>query len=227
LKILQGFWLSNMTSSIFDKFHAIGIIPVLEIDSAARAVPLAEALATGGLPIAEVTLRTDTALQSIRSIARDVPNVIVGAGTVINQDQAQAARDAGAQFLVSPGMAEDVVIWATDNQIPILAGAVTPTEIMRGLNLGLTLLKFFPSETLGGLKAIKAISDPFPQVRFIPTGGIRLENVAEYLQMEKIHAVGGSWMAKRAMIAEGKFDEIQRMAGEASEIVKRVRGIIF
>jgi 2-dehydro-3-deoxyphosphogluconate aldolase/(4S)-4-hydroxy-2-oxoglutarate aldolase len=216
-----------MTSSIFDKFHAIGIIPVLEIDSAARAVPLAEALATGGLPIAEVTLRTDTALQSIRSIARDVPNVIVGAGTVINQDQAQAARDAGAQFLVSPGMAEDVVIWATDNQIPILAGAVTPTEIMRGLNLGLTLLKFFPSETLGGLKAIKAISDPFPQVRFIPTGGIRLENVAEYLQMEKIHAVGGSWMAKRAMIAEGKFDEIQRMAGEASEIVKRVRGIIF
>lgn len=212
-----------MDSSIFDKFHAVGIIPVLEIDSAARAVPVAEALSAGGLPIAEVTLRTDAGLDSIRNIARSLPDVLVGAGTVINLKQAQGARDAGAQFLVSPGMAEDVVVWAVKNQIPVLAGAVTPTEIMRGINLGLTLLKFFPSETLGGLKAIKAISDPFPQVRFIPTGGIRLENLAEYLRTEKIHAVGGSWMAKRVMIAEGRFEEIQRLAGEASEIVKKKR----
>ena len=209
--------------SIFNRFHTIGIIPVIEIDSADRARPLAESLFAGGLPIAEITLRTDAALESIRIVARDVPDVIVGAGTVINREQAQAARDAGAQFLVSPGMAEEVVVWAQENRIPILAGAVTPTEIIRGLNLGLNLLKFFPSETLGGLKAIKAISDPFPQVRFIPTGGIRPENVAEYLQMEKIHAVGGSWMAKRVLIAEGKFDEIQKMSTEASEIVKRIR----
>ncbi|MBI5952293.1 MAG: bifunctional 4-hydroxy-2-oxoglutarate aldolase/2-dehydro-3-deoxy-phosphogluconate aldolase [Chloroflexi bacterium] len=212
-----------MASLIFDRFHTIGIIPVLEIDSAARAVPVAEALSAGGLPIAEVTLRTDAAIESIHRIADDVPSVIVGAGTVINRDQAKAACDAGAQFLVSPGMAEDVVIWAVKNQIPVLAGAVTPTEIMRGLNLGLTLLKFFPSETLGGLKAIKAISDPFPQVRFIPTGGIRLENLAEYLRMEKVHAVGGSWMAKRSMIAEGRFNEIQRVAGEARQVIAEFR----
>jgi len=209
-----------MDSLIFDRFHTIGIIPVLEIDSTAHAVPVVEALSAGGLPIAEVTLRTEAGLESIRNIARSLPDVLVGAGTVINLKQAQAARDAGAQFLVSPGMTEDVVLWAQKNKIPILAGAVTPTEIMRGLNLGLTLLKFFPSETMGGLKAIKAISDPFPQVKFIPTGGICLENLAEYLQMEKVHAVGGSWMAKRSMIAEGKFDEIQKKAKEAKNLVK-------
>jgi 2-dehydro-3-deoxyphosphogluconate aldolase / (4S)-4-hydroxy-2-oxoglutarate aldolase len=212
-----------MDSQLFDRFRAVGIIPVIEIDSALRAAPLAESLFTGGLPIAEITMRTDAALESIRLIARDVPQVLVGAGTVINLDQAKAARDAGAQFLVSPGMVEDVVVWAQENQIPVLAGAVTPTEIIRGINLGLTILKFFPSETLGGLKAIKAISDPFPQVRFITTGGVRLENAAEYLQMEKIHAIGGSWMAKRAMIAEGNFDEIQKLTKEASEVVKANR----
>jgi 2-dehydro-3-deoxyphosphogluconate aldolase/(4S)-4-hydroxy-2-oxoglutarate aldolase len=212
-----------MTSSVFDRFHTVGVIPVLEIDSSAHAVPVVEALSAGGLPIAEVTLRTKAGLESIRNIAHKLPDVLVGAGTVINLKQAQAAQDAGAQFLVSPGMAEDVVIWAAKNQIPILAGAVTPTEIMRGLNLGLTLLKFFPSETLGGLKAIKAISDPFPQVKFIPTGGIRLENLAEYLQMEKVHAVGGSWMAKRSMIAEGRFEEIQRGAGEARQVIAEFR----
>jgi len=212
-----------MTSSLFNRFYKIGIVPVLEIDSVERAVPLAEALLAGALPVAEVTFRTDAALESIRLIARDVPQVIVGAGTVINREQAKAARDAGAQFLVSPGMVEDVVVWANENQIPMLAGAVTPSEMIRGMNLGLNLLKFFPAETMGGLKAIKAMSDPFPQLRFIPTGGIRLENVAEYLQMEKIHAVGGSWMAKRQMIADRKFDEITRMAKQASEVVKQIR----
>jgi 2-dehydro-3-deoxyphosphogluconate aldolase / (4S)-4-hydroxy-2-oxoglutarate aldolase len=214
-----------MTSNIFDRFYKIGVIPVLEIDSAERAKPLAESLLAGGLPIAEVTLRTDAAIESIRSIAREVPDVIVGAGTVINREQAGAARDAGAQFLVTPGMVEEVVVWAQENSLPILAGAVTPSEMIRGINLGLNVLKFFPAETLGGLKAIKAMSDPFPQLRFIPTGGIRLKNIAEYLQMEKIHAVGGSWMAKRAMIAEGKFDEITCMVKEASEIVMQIRRV--
>ena len=212
-----------MQYPIFEYFYNTGIIPVLEIDSVEYAKPLAESLFAGGLPVAEVTLRTDAALESIRVIAREVTDVIVGAGTVINRDQAQAARDAGAQFLVSPGMVEEVVLWAQENSIPILAGAVTPTEMIRGINLGLNILKFFPAETLGGLKAIKAMSDPFPQLRFIPTGGVKLENVAEYLQMEKIHAVGGSWMAKRQMIADKKFDEITRMAKEASDVVNQVR----
>jgi len=209
-----------MDTFIFDRFHAVGVIPVLEIDSAAHAVPTAEALSVGGLPIAEVTLRTEAGLDSIRNIARSLPDVLVGAGTVINLKQAQEARDAGAQFLVSPGMAEDVVIWAVKNQIPVLAGAVTPTEIIRGLNLGLTLFKFFPSEMMGGLKAIKAISDPFPQVKFIPTGGIHLENLADYLRMEKVHAVGGSWMAKRAMIAECRYGEIQMLVKKAIELTQ-------
>ena len=212
-----------MGQTIFDRFHTIGIIPVIEIDSTQRAKPLAESLLMGGLPVAEVTLRTEAALESIRIIAREVRKVIVGAGTVINREQAEASVEAGAQFLVSPGMVEEVVLWAHENQIPMLAGALTPTEMIRGINFGLNILKFFPSETMGGLKTLRALSDPFPQLRFVPTGGIRLENMADYLQMEKVHAVGGSWMAKRQMIADGRFDEITRMATEASDVVKHIR----
>ena len=212
-----------MNDSIFNSFYKIGIIPVIEIDSTQHARPLAESLLAGGLPVAEVTLRTGAALESIRIMAREVTEVIVGAGTVINREQAEAAVEAGAQFLVSPGMVEEVVLWARENQIPVLPGALTPTEMIQGINLGLNILKFFPSETIGGLKALKALSDPFPQLRFIPTGGIRPENLAGYLQMEKVHAVGGSWMAKRQMIAEGRFDEITSMAKEASDVVKQIR----
>jgi 2-dehydro-3-deoxyphosphogluconate aldolase/(4S)-4-hydroxy-2-oxoglutarate aldolase len=212
-----------MNHILFDEFRRIGIIPVLEIDHTENASPIAEALLAGGLPVAEVTLRTEAALDAIHTIAQNVPDVLVGAGTILNWQQAAAAREAGAQFLVSPGMAEEVVLWAQEHQMPILAGAVTPSEMMRGIQLGLNIMKFFPAETMGGLKAIKALSDPFPQLRFIPTGGVKLENLAEYLKMEKIHAVGGSWMAKRQMIAEKRFDEITRMAGQASEIVKQVR----
>ena len=210
--------------SIFDNFYKTGVIPVLEIDSVERAKPLAEALLEGGLPVAEVTLRTDAAIESIRIMAREAPDVLVGAGTVLNRNQAEAARDAGAQFLVSPGIVEEVVLWAQENQTPILAGAVTPTEMIHAINLRLNILKFFPAETVGGLKVIKAMSDPFPQLRLIPTGGVNEENLAQYLQMEKIHAVGGSWMAKRQMIAEGKFNDITRLAQEASGIVKNIRG---
>ena len=212
-----------MQYSIFDTFYKIGIIPVLEIDSARHAIPLGESLLAGGLPVAEVTLRTEAALESIQVVARDLPGVIVGAGTVINREQAQAACEAGAQFLVSPGLVEEVILWALENQIPILPGAVTPTEMIRGINLGLDLFKFFPAETVGGLNAIRAMSDPFPKLKFIPTGGINPKNVAWYLQDKKIHAVGGSWMAKRQMITDGKFDEITRMAKEASGLVKEVR----
>ena len=212
-----------MQHFLFDQFYKIGVIPVLEIDSAARARPLAEALQAGGLPVAEVTLRTDAALDSIRFIARDVVDVLVGAGTVTDRDQAKAAMEAGAQFIVCPGMIEDVVLWAREKQIPILAGAITPTEMIHGIRLGLDILKFFPAEASGGLKAIKAMSDPFPQLRFIPTGGVNPENLPQYLRNEKILAVGGSWMAKRQMIAEGQFDFITRIAKEASSVVRQVR----
>jgi 2-dehydro-3-deoxyphosphogluconate aldolase/(4S)-4-hydroxy-2-oxoglutarate aldolase len=212
-----------MQISVFDRFYTVGVIPVLVIDDAENALPLTEALQIGGLPIAEITMRTKAALDAIRLIARGMPEVLVGAGSVINREQAQAAVDAGAGFIVSPGMIEEVVRWTQEHQVPILAGAVTPTEMIQGLNLGLNVLKFFPSETMGGPKAIKSMSDPFPGLRFIPSGGIRLENMAEYLRMPKIHAVGGSWMAKRAMIAEKNFNEIRRLAGQASAVVKEIR----
>lgn len=212
-----------MLSPIFDRFYSIGVIPVVEIENRETALPLAEALLAGGLPIAEITLRTEAALDSIYHIAHRLPEVLLGAGTLLNREQAQAAVDAGASFLVSPGMVEQVVAWAQVHNIPILAGAVTPTEIIKGIHLGLEVLKFFPSETMGGLRAIQSMSDPFPNLRFIPSGGIRPENIAEYLQAPKIHAVGGSWMAKRTMIADRRFDEIQRLASQASAIVRQVR----
>ena len=212
-----------MSQAIFEHFYKIGIIPVLEIDSVEYAKPLARALLDGGLPVAEITLRTEAALESIRVIAREVPEVLVGAGTVIHREQAEAAREAGAQFLVSPGIVEDVVIWAQDHHIPLLPGVVTPTEMIRAIHLGLHILKFFPAEAVGGLNAIKAMSSPFPQLRFIPTGGIQLEHVVQYLGTPKIHAVGGSWMAKRQMIAAENFDEIRHMARQASDLASHIR----
>jgi 2-dehydro-3-deoxyphosphogluconate aldolase/(4S)-4-hydroxy-2-oxoglutarate aldolase len=212
-----------MTPTIFNRFYSVGIIPVLVIDDAENATPLAEALQAGGLPIAEITMRTEAALDSIRQISREMPGILVGAGTVNNREQAQAVCEAGAQFIVTPGMIEEVITFSQEQQIPVLAGAITPTEMIKGMNLGLDILKFFPSETMGGLKAIKSMSDPFPGLRFIPTGGIRLENVAEYLQMSKIHAVGGSWMAKQSMIAKRNFGEIERLAAQASAVVREIR----
>jgi 2-dehydro-3-deoxyphosphogluconate aldolase/(4S)-4-hydroxy-2-oxoglutarate aldolase len=183
-----------------------------------------ESLSSGGLAVAEITLRTDAALNSIRHIAHEVPHFLVGAGTVINQQQAQAACEAGAKFLVSPGLDEELIAWAQKEHIPMIAGAVTPTEIMHALRLGLTLLKFFPADAMGGSKTIKSISDPFPQVRFIPTGGIRQENLAEYLRLEKVHAVGGSWIATRQAIREGRFHDITRLTKAARDVIKEVRG---
>lgn len=209
--------------TVFDTFHAVGVIPVVEIEDARHALALAESLAAGGLPIVEITLRTGAALDSIRRIAGGNMGVLVGAGTVINRDQARAAVEAGARFLVSPGLPEEAAAWAQENSIPFLPGAITPTEIIRAVNLGFDLLKFFPAGAMGGLEAIKAVSDPFPGVRFIPTGGIRLENLAEYLQNEKIHAVGGSWLCKRAQIAAGQFAEIEKMARQAAQVVKKIR----
>lgn len=213
-----------MESALFENVYKLGIIPVIQIDNANRAVPVADSLAAGGLPIAEITMRTGAALDSIRLIARELPHILVGAGTVINHEQAQAACEAGAKFLVSPGLDEELIVWAQQKNVPIIPGAVTPTEIMRAIRLGLTVLKFFPAEAMGGLRTIKSVSDPFPQVRFIPTGGIHLTNLPDYLQLDQVHAVGGSWMATKQGIHEARFDEITRLAKEASEAIRRIRG---
>ena len=209
--------------NIFAQFRSSGVIPVIEIDDAKHILPLVEALSAGGLALAEITLRTPAALEAIRRLAREKGDFLVGAGTILNQPQAQAAVDAGAKFLVSPGLPEDATLWAQKNSIPILPGAITPNEIMRAINLGIDIIKFFPSETMGGLKAIKAMSDPFPGIKFIPTGGIRPDNLSEYLQNDKIQAVGGSWMCKRAMLAAGQFAEVETLARQAAQIVKNIR----
>jgi 2-dehydro-3-deoxyphosphogluconate aldolase / (4S)-4-hydroxy-2-oxoglutarate aldolase len=212
-----------MESHLFEQIYKLGIIPVIQIDNADRAVPLADALAAGGLPIGEITLHTEAALDSIRNITRDLPHILVGTGTVINREQAQVPCETGAQFLVSPGLDEELIGWAQEKHVPIIPGAVTPTEIMHAIRLGLTLLKFFPADAMGGPKTLNHISDPFPQVHFIPTGGIRLENLAQYLRLRNIYAAGGSWMATRHLIDEGRFDEIIRMAKATREIVKHIR----
>lgn len=153
----------------------------------------------------EITFRTESVLDSIRNIARELSHILLGAGTIIHLQQAQAAFDAGAKFLVCPGLDDELVAWAQTKQLPISPGAVTPTEIMRAIRFGLTLLKFFPAEAMGGLKTIRSISERFSQVCFIPAGGIQLENLADYLRLNKIYAVGGSWMATRQMIHQGRF----------------------
>lgn len=209
--------------NITDQIYKAGVIPVVEIDNAINALPLAQALTHGGLPICEITLRTSAAIPAIYKITQETREILVGAGTVTNQEQALLAVNAGAKFLVSPGLAEDVARWAIENNIPYFPGTITPTEIMRAINLGLKILKFFPAETIGGIKAIKAMSDPFPGIKFIPTGGIRLENMREYLQDDRIFAVGGSWMCKRSFISEGKFSEIEKSARQAVTIVQETR----
>lgn len=209
--------------AVFDTFHAVGVIPVVEIEDARHALPLAESLAAGGLPVVEITLRTEAALDSIRRIAGGKTGILVGAGTVINREQARAAVEAGARFLASPGLPEQAAAWAQENSIPFLPGAITPTEIIRAVSLGFGLLKFFPAGAMGGLATIQAISDPFPSVKFIPTGGVRLENLAEYLQNGRIHAVGSSWLCKRTLIAAGQFTEIENMARQSAQVVREIR----
>ncbi len=169
-------------------------------------------------------MRTPAAVKSIEKITEHIPRILVGAGTVLTVEQAVSAISAGARFLVSPGMDEELIIWALERDIPIFCGAVTPTEIMQGLRYGLTCFKFFPFAAMGGLATIKAVSDPFPKIQFIPTGGINQNNLAETLSYERIFAVGGSWMVKREMINERRFDEITALSQTAANTVKTIRG---
>jgi len=199
-----------METQIWTDIKRQVVIPVVVIHKPEHALPLCDALLEGGIHLMEITLRTDAALPAIREILTERPKMQVGAGTVLNIRQAKQALDLGCQFLVSPGLDEELVDWAAMSSIPILAGAVTPSEIMHGINLGLDIFKFFPSEVMGGIQTIKAISDPFPQVKFIPTGGINSENVLKYLQEKMVFAVGGSWMVKTEWIANGEFSRITR-----------------
>ena len=209
--------------NIFEQIHAAGILPVIALDSADQAVPLAKALAAGGIPAAEVTFRTAAGEESIRRIAQVCPEVLVGAGTVLSIEQADRAIEAGAGFIVSPGTNPAVVRHCLERGVQPIPGVVTPTEIESALGLGLEELKFFPAEPSGGLGMIKALAAPYGQVRFIPTGGISAANAADYLRYPKVLACGGSWMVKKELVDAGKFSEIQALAAEAAAIVKAVR----
>jgi 2-dehydro-3-deoxyphosphogluconate aldolase/(4S)-4-hydroxy-2-oxoglutarate aldolase len=210
-------------SDVLERIGELGIVPVVAIDDAAHAGPLGRALLDGGLPCAEVTFRTAAAADAIRALADSYPDMLVGAGTVLSVDQAQQAVEAGARFIVSPGFDPAVVDWCLENDLPITPGAVTPSEVTAALNKGLSVLKFFPAEAMGGLKTLKAIGAPFGSVKFIPTGGINKDNLAEYLSQPIVHACGGSWIVKRQLIAAGEFDEIARLTAEAVEIARQAR----
>lgn len=196
------------------------IVPVVKLDRVDDAKPLAEALCAGGLPVAEVTFRTDAAEESIRQMAKAFPEMMVGAGTVVNLDQAKRALDAGAQFIVSPGFSRKVTEFALDNKIMVFPGTCTPTEVMMAMEYDLPVVKFFPAKQYGGLDTIKALSAPFPSMRFMPTGGINASNIQDFLAYNKIIACGGSWMVKDTLINEGNFAEIQRLTAEAVNLVK-------
>lgn len=201
-----------------DDLRATRIVPVIVIKDLAHAVPLAKALVEGGLNILEVTLRTDVALTAIAAIARDVKGAIVGAGTVINAQQFAAAAEAGSKFVVSPGLTEEVVKASRDQDVPILPGVATASEIMQGLSLGLSTFKFFPAETSGGAPAIKALGGPFPQVRFCPTGGIGAKNLSSYLSLPNVIAAGGSWMVPSDLNEADAFTRAVQMAREAKAL---------
>ncbi len=194
------------------------LVPVVVIDQADRAESLGEALVAGGIPVAEVTFRTDAAPEAIRRMSAN-GYLLVGAGTVLTVDQVDEAVDAGAQFIVSPGFSAAVVLRAQQHGLPVFPGAVTPTEIMAALDLGLTTLKFFPANLYGGPAALRALGAPFPQVRFIPTGGVSVDNLETYLSLPNVAAVGGSWMVPVDVIDAGDMATIQRLCAEASAAV--------
>lgn len=196
---------------IIKELSLIGIVPVIALDDAKDASPLAEALCRGGLPCAEITFRTDAAEESIRIMTKKFPEMLVGAGTVLTTEQADRAISAGARFLVSPGINPDVVKHCLAKGYPIVPGCATPSEVETAISLGLDTVKFFPAEAAGGIAMIKAMSAPYGKIKFMPTGGIGEGNLNDYLSFAKIFACGGSWMAPKKLISEGKFDEIERL----------------
>ncbi len=208
-------------NTIEKKLEELKLVPVVKLDRVSDAVPLGEALCQGGLPIAEVTFRTDAAEDSIREMKKRFPEMCVGAGTVVNLEQAKRALDAGAEFLVSPGFSDQVTQFAVEQKLPIFPGTCTPSEIMKAMEYGLSVVKFFPAKQYGGLETMKALAAPFPSIRFMPTGGVNAGNLMEFLSFDKIIACGGSWMVKPSMIENGDFAGILRLTEEAVKIIKK------
>ena len=200
---------------VLSRLAAAGVVPVVVLDNAADAVPTAKAMVAGGIDVMEITFRTAAAADSIRAVAAEVPEMLVGAGTVVNLEQCKLAVECGAKFIVSPGYDEETVAWCVENGVAVTPGCVTPTEIMAALKHGLKVLKFFPANVYGGLNAIKALAGPFVGLKFIPTGGVNQQNLGEFVSNPSIHAVGGSWVCPKADITAHNFDKITQLCAEA------------
>lgn len=189
-----------MTSESMQKIFDLKLVPLVVLDDAADAVPMAKALVEGGIPVAEVTFRTDAAADVIRAMAEQVPEILVGAGTVHTVAQAQTAVEAGAKFIVTPGFQPDVVRWCVEHQVDIVPGTAVPSDIEQAISFGLSVCKFFPAEAYGGVKTLKALKGPYADIRFMPTGGVSLDNMNDYLALSNVVAVGGSFMTPSAAV---------------------------
>ncbi|MCL2805523.1 MAG: bifunctional 4-hydroxy-2-oxoglutarate aldolase/2-dehydro-3-deoxy-phosphogluconate aldolase [Treponema sp.] len=200
---------------ILEKIGQTGIVPVIKIDDVEKAVPLAKALMAGGIPCAEITFRTAQGEEAIRRVAKEVPDILLGAGTVLTVDQVDRAINAGAKFIVSPGLNPKVVAYCIQKGIPVTPGCANPSDIELALEFGLEVVKFFPAEQAGGLDYIKAVSAPYPNLKFMPTGGISEKNISKYIAFDKILACGGSWMAPADLINSGNFEKITSLSKEA------------
>ena len=209
--------------TIREKLHSIGIIPVIKIHDAEKAVPLARALYAGGLPAAEVTFRTEAAAEAIRRIREQVPEVCVCAGTVLNVETAERAVEAGASAIISPGTNPAVVRWCIEHDVPVIPGCATPSEVEWCMREGLNMVKLFPAEVVGGVSMLKALAGPYAVMQFMPTGGISPDNVGAYLSLSNVAACGGSWIVPKAFLQEGQFDKIEALAREAVCLAKRYR----
>lgn len=206
-----------------EQFYECAVVPVVVLNDAKDALPLADALIKGGLPCAEVTFRTEAAEESIRLMCEKYPEMLVGAGTVLTINQVDRAVAAGAKFIVSPGFDPEIVDYCLEKGIAVFPGCITPSEVAQAVKRGLKVVKFFPAEQAGGVAMIKAMAAPYTTVKFMPTGGISVKNLKDYLGCDKIICCGGSWMVKGDMIKNGEFDKIAEMTKEAVELAKAIR----
>lgn len=208
--------------TIEEQFREALVVPVVVLNDAKDALPLADALVEGGLPCAEVTFRTDAAEESIRLMAEKYPDMLVGAGTVLTIEQVDRAVKAGAKFIVSPGFDSEIVDYCLEKEIPVFPGCITPSEVAQAVKRGLKVVKFFPAEQFGGVATIKAMAAPYTMVKFMPTGGISAKNLKDYLSCDKILCCGGSWMVKGDLIKAGEFDKIRELTKEAVALAKEI-----
>lgn len=208
---------------ITERFEKLGVVPVVVLEDAKDAVPLATALVEGGLPCAEVTFRTEAAEESIRLMTEQFPEMLVGAGTVLTVEQVDVAVRAGAKFIVSPGFDAEIVDYCLKNEIPVFPGCISPSEVAQAVKRGLKVVKFFPAEPAGGISMIKAMAAPYTGLKFMPTGGINAKNLGEYLSCDKIVCCGGSWMVKGELVKTGEFTKIRQLTEEARRLVDSIR----